>query len=332
MRSGVVAAVSMALLLGGCGGGVSIDIVDEEPGPVFSSPLIIDAANAVQVAIHALDTSMSVQVNGVDYHGTIPNPPDTLLLAYAADLFITQANALSPMPGVPFNQTRICPGGGTLQMVGVAAGSSGLAAGDTVTFTASSCAATLLAVPSTMNGTIRVAILSSLGAGSSASSHVRLDTGPWSLTTPGGRIDDWGDVTLTRTVSSPTQEVLVATGASLETGTTTSGVNQGTLLENFRQSITRSGNSYSATLDGTVWALRTFTSFGERGYAIATESALQWTVGGTGPTAGTLKVTGAGNTSERIVVAPGSVAIDVDIDGNGLPDTKLGTTFEQWAH
>lgn len=328
-------ALVSTLMLAACGGGGGGGSGTPAPAPAGPQAVVITETNAKPVAASALDATQNTSATG---GGALPvgvqvdtsaAAPTVLQLIAQSVRLAASSNALAALPAaVAINQTVSCTYSGTVTLSGQVASSSGLSTGDTLTLSMSNCSET----PGTsLSGQLSMTVQS--GSLTSVPFHVVILTTATNLTavTGGTTLVANGAVTLDWTGSS-TSETLVASGATMSTRETVSGVSHTTTMRSFTQTQTITGTTLTGSLTATVETDSTRLGGTTVSYTITTPTPVVWNATTRTATAGVVKVVGANNSQLLLTVnANSSVTIQVDANGDGVYEKTITSTTAELA-
>jgi hypothetical protein len=324
------------VLATGCGGGGGGG-GDAGTGGGTPAAVQITQANARPVGAHASDSVQNTNatqgstglITGVQVEGPAGGgSPATLLLAQVARSIARHGSAGALATGVAVSESVACDGGrGTISITGTLADENRLAAGDTLTTTASNCATFINGQGVTLDGAMSLTVTSGEVA-EAFPFHVvmRVVATHLSITAGGVTTRSHGDLTLDWTASSSSTQTLVATGTSLTHGTTASGVSRSTTWKNFRQSVGIAAANVTSSLSAAVETDSARLGSSGGSYTISTPTALSWNTATGVPTAGVVLATGAANSQLRITFGAGGATLQVDANGDGNFEDTLNST------
>lgn len=337
MNVKLVIAAAAAAFLAACGGGGGG--ADGGGSPVAPAAVQITTANAKPVAAHATGTVLDgtatenatgvvgVQVTTTDSGAGVPQP---VLLARSALALVQQSGPLPVVAGVQVDQTSACMNGqGSVRISGNVAGDTGLVPGDTVTISAANCLTDVDGQSAVMNGQVSLSVISGFLPESSLppfSVKLTLKATNLSINAGGITMTTHGDMTLGWQEASATSARLEVSGTALTSSMTANGSTRTTTLRDYLQVIDMAGSSFTATLSATVETNSTLLGAEGGSYAVSTPTALQWSTGDDGPTAGVLRVAGAGGSQLRLTFSGAAATLEVDADGNGSFESSMATT------
>jgi hypothetical protein len=333
-RSAAYASSTLLLAaLTACGGGG-----DDAPAPAAApAPTLISSANANTVAARGYETANALfdasmgATDQLKSGDSLANGPALDLVRFAlAQVQTVVAGGLGAGPGVKrspmmtkatTNESVQCPSGGSISASFVDQNGNGEAdPGDSATITFNGCVADGETVTGTMAFTIQ-AYTSSLAADSVRAVYTFRDL----RSASGGVVSSVnGDMTLAATISnvSPFTSDVTLSGTNLAIvdggeSRTLSGYSGRLLTDDSRR-------TYSYSVSGSV------SGSGIPGMlALSTPTAISGSYSGD-PTAGRLVMSGAGNASVSLTVAPPTgVVLALDANGDGTPESQQTLTWAQ---
>jgi hypothetical protein len=329
---GAVACAPLALLTacGGGGGGGG-----DGGTPVTSSAVVITSANAKPVtadALSAATTAEAAQGGSALVTGVQVQAGDTagsLQFAYAVLTLAGKAPASRPLvQATTIHQTEPCALGGSITVSGNVAGSNGLAAGDSISVSASSCQESVDGQVSTMSGSI--AIVVTAGGLGSAGAYPRDLTLAVTATnfsvSAGGETDVTnGDMTMRVHEDSSTVSSLTLSGNALANSITTAGGTRSYTQRNYAQTVAFNGTMTTYTFSSDIETNNTRLASTPVTYSVRTPSALVTSAAGD-YTAGSISVTGRGSALLATVTATNTFQIQLDTNGDGSFDATVTAT------
>jgi hypothetical protein len=341
-RACTFATLALTFVLTACGGGGG---GGGTPGGSAPQSVTITETNAKPVSANALEAAQTTSATsgatgpiGVQVDAGANAGVSTLqAMAEVARLAAAKSLGGSSLPtGVVINPTtESCDFGGTTTVSGNIASSSGLAAGDSLSVSMSNCGVSIGGTMAVMNGAMTLNVVSgSLPLFSTGSFHIVLavTTTNLSLATGGVTVVSTGDTRLDWTAASATSQTLVASGASMSSRTTTSGVTHTTTLRNYTQSVTISGSTYTGTLAATVETDSSHIGAGTVTYTVSTPTPVVWNVATRVASSGVVKVVGANNAALLVTIAAGgAVTIQIDANGDGTYEKTITSTVAELA-
>jgi hypothetical protein len=330
-------ALVTTVLLAACGGGGSGGGTATAPsGPQAA---VITESNAKPVSANALqgvrNTSSTEGATGVPIGVQVASgsrsPATFAAIAAAARLAIDSAAGARLPTAVSVSETDACPLGGTLSISGnVANPTAGLGAGDTFGITLANCQTTENGVATVMNGQMSMTIVSGTIAGVPFHVVIAVTTTNLSVQAAGATIVSNGDVRLDWTASSATSETLVATGTSMTSRETVTGVTRTNTLRNYAQTLKTNGTTVSATLSANVETDNTRIAASGATYTVTTPTAVVWDTLTDVVSAGVIKVVGAGGSQLTLTfTGAGNATIQIDANGDGTFEKSISTTLTE---
>ena len=331
------AALVSAILLAGCGGGGG----GGTPAPVTGpQALAITEANAKPVAANALDSAQNttaarsgtslltgVQVEG----GGAASTSAFLAMAQLARAAAGVAKAAPALPtAVAINETAACPLGGSMSVTGNMSVMDAMMAGDNLSINASNCAVDVGGMATVMNGAMSISVIS--GSASSLPFHVVLGmtASGLSVQSGGATVVATGDARLDWSATSTTVQSIAVTGTSMSSRETIGTSVRTTVLQNYAQSVALNGTTVTCSLGASVQTDSTQLGASGGAYTISTPTPVMWNSATGAVTAGTVKVVaGAGSQLLMTIAADGSVALQLDANGDGAFEKTLTSTVTE---
>lgn len=325
------AALVSAIVLAGCGGGGT---PAPETGP---QALAITEANAKPVAANALDSAQNttaarsgtslltgVQVEG----GATASTSSFLAMAQLARAAAGAATAAPALPtAVAINETAACLMGGSMSVTGNMSVMDAMMAGDSLSINASNCAVDVGGVSTVMNGSMAMSVIS--GSASAPPFHVVLGmtAAGLSVQSGGSTVVATGDARLDWTATSTSVQSMAVTGTSMSSRETLGASVRTTVLQNYAQSVALNGTTVTCSLSASVQTDSTQLGANGGAYTISTPTPVMWNSATGAVTAGSVKVVaGAGSQLLMTIAADGSVALQLDANGDGAFERTLTST------
>lgn len=333
-----VMGLAAAALLSACGGGgggggtaaggtgnapAAVQITQDNAKPVGA-----DASGTVQNTSAVQGTAglvAGVQVQG----GGGAQVPSTLVLAeIVRTLGIGSAGAALPVGVTVPPTTEACPNGGTITVSGTVASDTSLNAGDSLSVSASNCGAVVAGQAATISGSLSFGVNSGSMTPSVYPFHIVMAMVATDLSVTSGGITHTsnGDVMLDWRATAAAAQTMTATGASLANGSTESGALRTTTWRDYTQVTTLNNTLFTGTLAGGVESNNPRLGSAGGSYTVTTPAAVQWDAATGTPSAGVIRVVGAGNSALRITFGAGTATLDVDADGNGSYESTVNST------
>lgn len=330
-------ALFFAVLLTACGGGGGGGgTAGQGPAPSGPQAVVITEANAKPLAANALDAAQNTNATGsgsalpvaVQVNPSTGGSSSVQLIAQSVRLAANSFSAAALPTGVTVSQTVACTFGGTETISGHVASSAGLTQGDLLSVNFNNCSEES---GTSLNGQISMTIVS--GSATTVPFHVVISTTTTNLsvTDNGVTVVVNGSVTLDLSATT-TSETIVATGASLSSRETVSGVTHTTTLRNFTQTQTISGSLFTGSLSATVETDSSRLGGTTVSYTITTPTPIVWSETTGTPTAGVIKVVGANNAGLLFTInGDGTVTIQLDANGDGVYEKTITSTTTELA-
>jgi hypothetical protein len=340
-RAALAAILSAPLvLLTACGGGGGGGDAAPAPAPVTSSgTLQITTANAKPVSADALDNATNVDaaeggasiVTGVQVDtGAAAGGSATLQLADAARVLAAKAiGRTSLATGAAVNESAACNGGGSVNISGNVASNSDLSPGDTITISASSCRETVNGATSTLNGSMKITIVSGSVNANPVHIVMTIESLGFSVSENGKTSQTNGDLTLdvTGSAGSSTQSVVLS-GKSLSTSVSSAAGTRSFSLQNYRQSVSSVNGAVTYNVEAQVTTSNSRLGAGTQVYSVSTPTALT-TNASRAYTGGSLKVTGKSSALLLTVTGTDTFQLQVDENGDGTFETTTPATLAE---
>jgi hypothetical protein len=327
----------LALALAGCGGGGSSS---PAPAAAAATVLAVSSSNSKPLTADALENAAGgdaagvgaslltgVQVEGGGVAGAAPQ------LAAAAQKLASMVPAPASLAtGVAVNKTVNCSGGGSLTITGNVSGASGLAAGDDVTVSASSCKELVDGVLETMSGSMRLQITAGAVVDTTQYPyHVAKSIKATNFSIVAGGVTNTtdGDLTLDVTANSATSQVSILSSTSLSNSTTDSRGSRGAVLKNYKQTQTLQGTNSTSNVTATVESTNSRLGTGAVKYDMSTPTPLVTNTSTGAYTAGSMKIVGANSSLLVTVTGSNTFSIQVDADGDGTYEASSSATLSE---
>ncbi|MEJ6021597.1 hypothetical protein [Ramlibacter sp. PS4R-6] len=331
LRSFALAGVFVLAACGGGGGSAG-----GGSGGVGSGPqsVAITESNAKPVAANAVDSAQNTSATsgaalpiGVQVDAAAGATQLQQLAAIVKHAATSAAGARLPV-GISISETLACSQGGTMTISGNVASPNGIGAGDTLSISASNCAESVGGQTEVVNGQLAVTIASG-SITDALPFHVVMNVTVTNLSVQAGGVTTVanGDVRLDWTANSLTSETLSASGTAMSTRQTISGTTRTNTMRNYTQTLTVNGSTFTGTLSATIETDSTRLGNATVKYTITTPTPLVWSASTRLATAGVVKVVGANNSQlVATIAANGTVAIQVDANGDGTFETTVTST------
>ena len=311
--------LSLLAACGGGGGGDSGAAGGSSSTPTLAA-VVITTANAKTVGGNGLDIAQntaSAQTGASLVTGVTLSTTSAALPSYehAAVAIARLARPMSAtVAGVTFNETVSCSHGGTLSISGNVASSSGLFAGDSISFSASSCREYVDGILTTMSGGMSMSVASGSFTGATPYS-VTLATTATNFSVTAGGVTSTANGDMQMAISgSATSETITTTGSAFTT--TVNG--RSVALRNYSRTVTIDilAGTVTASVSASVESSSTSLGAGGGKYTISTLTPLVRAVSSGNITAGSVRIVGASN-SALLLTVTGTNAFSLAIDANG---------------
>jgi len=316
-----VTSIVCGVLVASCGGGGGSPGVSGSDGTQVGVPLQLVAlttSTVKPVAANALENVMNASATRI-----------TGLPIGAAGVL----QVIAAAPSGIVNGSKACPDGGNITVTGNVANTSALSPGDTLTITNNNCRINQAGVELTFNGQVSIKVVSG-SVTNSLPFHAVMDTTATNLSVQSGSslVVSNGDARIDWNVSSATSQTVSATGNSVNTRETISGVTRNTTLSNYTQGLTTVGTLLTSTLSGTVQTDSPSLGPGGGAYIVSTPAAVVWDAVSGIVIAGTVNVVGASNAQMSLIFTGNNNAqILLDSNGSGTFDQTIGTNVTELA-
>ena len=324
-------AIVPALFLVACGGGGGGD-EGSSGGASTAVQLAITTTNSQAVAAEGLEASTNYEaaaaggslVTGVQVDaGTGSNP---VLLANAVRTLLADAPQGSALAtGVTTTQNYPCNTGSMTVTSDIAGTTGALTAGDSFTFTASSCTQGVGADAMVMNGTMTVRILSVTfdpDGPDQLSMKMHIVARVFRVSFGGETTVANGDITM-----SLTERGLDDVSVSISSTSMASNIGTHTVtLKGYTHSVTETAAGTTIQMTATIETSNARLGGSLVSYQVSTPTAIVVNSAGQ-VTAGVLKVTGSGGSSLLLTVTgTDTFSLQVDADGNGTYESTSTVT------
>jgi hypothetical protein len=314
----LASTISAALILSACGGGGGGGSSSPAPTPV-SPYSAISAANSTKVASNAHAANDALSTSSYSVSGALTGVSieggNLSTVAPALDLVKRAYNRGAPTLLAGVAMTENCTGGGTISLNGTVKSEEVASNGDTLTITATNCAANGMV----LNGAFTITL--------SGISGVAFGAAPWGATidtqfnafrvTKGTKtVGANGDMKVGISQSSATANSLAISGKSFVATESAAGVTVSNLT---LTDYTVTGATQGATVTSAAnYALSgNSAALGQFAYSVKSLQPFVSVNGGT-PTAGSFIVNGAASSVTMTVVAGGNVRLDYSAKGDGV--------------
>jgi len=272
----------------------------------------------------------------------------SLRLARAGTMLAEKGGRASTSLGAVINASAPCSQGGSLTMngnmaagMGGASGMGGMAGtgsrgnifsvGDTATLTASACREMMDGIPTTLSGSMTIAITGGSfdpGAGFPRRVVMLIHASSFGVAAAGDSSSISGDMNVDLTEHSASSSTLVLTGSSLSTRLATSTGTRSFTMHDYREVLTVSGATTSYACTGDFETSNGRLGAGPMRYHASMPTPL--VASGTGDfSAGSLRVDGKGSALLLTVTGTNTFQLQVDTNGDGTFDSTTTVTLAE---
>jgi hypothetical protein len=315
------AAAALAACGGGSGGG--------SDSAATADPVAISSANAPQVAGAAYNASGSLEGAGLGGAGFLTGAVtattaggvdmvEVIIAQLKASQSWFESHAAAFLTGAVVTATENCTDGGSVTLtLNDADGNQDLSTGDSLSASFSSCSE----AGTVMNGSISInnVVISGDPLSPPYSLQLTVQANNFSVTENSEMASLNGAMTLSQSTGDGVSFTNTISGTSMALNETGGSAT----LSAFQLSSTENGSAYTLDMNATV-------SSSEIGGAvtIVTDTTFQG-VDPNDPFTGQATITGANNSSVTLIAVDSvNVTLEVDADGDGVPEDIIATTWD----
>ncbi len=310
-------AIAAALLVTACGGGGGGGTTS---APVVTTPLTVVPTSA---AVAVTSANAKFLASAAQQAATSPISMGTLSIFLGNGTFT----------GSQLNLVRPCANLGTALVSGTLANLAGLTTGDRLAASFNNCTlAQVVGVNSsmTLHGNTSTAVTSGAVGGfpSFVSANTVIDNLSFEVAgltqiLSGAQTFEW-------TVTNLSQQTMVVAGTTLTLRNSSAGTTRTSTWQNYRHVLNVDATGFNYSVTASVQTDNT--NFGPTGgsYTLSTITPLALNQATSAFSSGELRVTGAANSSMRIILsANNAVTLQIDTNGDGVIDSTVNSTITE---